>query len=136
MIFRRQPHRQQVFLIAEMQIRRQIECKSDVAIRTRAQLMPVQPDVRVRHSAVKLDAEVAVFDVIGQGERLAVPSRSEDRQRAGVRIQLGIKRPFNGPVVRQAQLDPFGIIKAGLLGAFGLAFQETPAVVEADALLV
>src|SRR5262249_19197051 len=90
----------------------------------------------VGHCAVKLDAEIAVFDVRRQRERLAIPSRPKDRQRAGMRIQLRIKRSLNRPIVRQAKFWPFGIIEAGLFCAFGLALEEAPAVVKADATLI
>src|SRR5262249_38790597 len=121
---------------AKMKIRCQIEGEPDVAIWTRTQIMSVQPHVRIRHCAIKLDAEVAVLYVVWQCECLAVPSRPENRQRAGVGIQLGIEWSLNRPIVRQAKLCPFGIIEAGLFCPFGFAFEEAPSVVKADTSLI
>jgi hypothetical protein len=45
-------------------------------------------------------------------------------------ILLGIERTLDGPIVRQAQFGPGGILEAGLFGAGGLALEEAPAVVE------
>jgi hypothetical protein len=53
-----------------------------------------------------------------------------------MRIQLGIEWSFNRPIVRQAELCPFGIIEAGLFAALGLALEEAPAVVKADATFI
>src|SRR5215472_12879031 len=50
--------------------------------------------------------------------------------------EIGGERPFDGPVVRQAELGPLLVGEAGLLGARRFAFIEAPAVVEIEAPLV
>ena len=45
-------------------------------------------------------------------------------------FSAGIEGTFDGPVVRQAQLAPLGIVESGRLRAGSLAFEETPIGIE------
>ena len=47
-------------------------------------------------------------------------------------IDLGIEGAFDGPVVGEAELGPLGVLEIGAFGAGGFAFEEAPAVVDAD----
>src|SRR6185312_8361550 len=116
-IFGSKPHRQYIRFRSEVEIRSQVECKTDVPIRAATQLFAVDPDGRVRHRAIDFDAEIAPPRAVRQSERLPVPTRPEDRQRAGVRIQLGIKGTFDGPIVWKAKLPPLGVVKSRAFGA-------------------
>src|SRR5205814_850548 len=94
--------------------------------------MPVQPDRRVRHRAVKNNSEVTLFRTFTQQKCLSIPPRPRDRQSSGMRIQLGIERPINRPVVRQAELSPLRVIKTIVLRPVCVSFMETPVLVETD----
>jgi hypothetical protein len=50
-----------------------------------------------------------------------------------MRIDLGIERALDRPIVRQLHFAPLGICKSGLFRARGFAFEESPAVVETEA---
>ena len=106
MILRSQSNRQHVGLAAEVKFGRQIECETAVPVRPASQLLPVQPDHRIRHGPVELDAEITVPRAFGKGESLAVPARAGDRKCPGMRVLLGIKGPGNRPIVRQTQCQP------------------------------
>jgi hypothetical protein len=130
-----QPHRQHIRLGAEVKIRSQVESETDVSVRPPSQFLPVQPHGRVRHGAIEFDAEVPALAALWNRERFPVPSRSKDGQRPGMRIQLGIERTFDRPIVRQAHLAPLGIVEVRTFGAFGRALEEPPVAVEVDAAL-
>ena len=124
---------QDVLLPAEVQVRREVEGEPDVPIRTAAELLAVQPHARVGHGAIELDGKVAVFGGGGEGEPLAIPAGPGDGQRAGVRIELGIEGAFDGPIVRQLDLGPLGVLEIGTLRAGGFTLEEAPVVVQGEA---
>jgi len=53
-----------------------------------------------------------------------------------MRVELGIERALDGPVVRQPHLPPLRVLEGGLLRAGRIPFEETPSVVEGQSALV
>ena len=131
-ILGREPHSNEVGNAVEIQVRREVQAEAYVAVRTPAQLMPVQPHLRIGHSAVELDAEVFSLSAGRKRERLAIPAGAEDGQRAGVRVELRIERTFDRPIVGQPDGAPRGIVELWSFGARSFTFVEPPAIVEAE----
>ena len=63
----------------------------------------------------------------------AIPGDAEEGQAAIVRIVLAIEGTFDGPIVRQVERAPGGVVEGGLLGAGGFALEEAPVVGDSDA---
>src|SRR6202034_3151953 len=95
--------------------------------------MAVEPDTRIGHDTVELDRVIAMAVIGRQGKGLPVPRDPGDRQRAGLRIERGIKRSCNCPVVGQAHRRPAAIVEFRLVSVRRAAEQNPPAIVECGA---
>src|SRR5919108_1593 len=132
MILRRQPDGENVLLSVEAKLRSQVEGEGAVSVGTSAEVVAVDPDVRVRHRAVEFDGEETALQVIRDGERLPIPACTRNGKRAGMWIELGIERTFNRPVMRQPYLAPLRVVEIRFFGAIGSIIEKEPAVIEAD----
>src|SRR5579885_338744 len=129
-VLRSEPHGHDVFLRAVAEVWREVAGKADVPVRAAADFLAVDPDVRIVHGAVEFEREIAVAEALRDGEMFAVPAGAEDRQRAGVGVQMRIEWAFDRPIVRQTDFAPRAVLEIGSLGSSGFAFEEAPAIVE------
>ena len=132
LILGREAHGQHV-LLAELDVRREIEREALIAVGASAQLLAVDPDGGVRHGAIELHAEVLALGAGRHREVLAIPGHAEERQTAVVRADLAVERTLDSPIVGQVERAPGGVVESGLLGAGGFALEEAPVVSDADA---
>jgi hypothetical protein len=121
------PHGQHVGAVGAQEVG-DVVAQADIAAGAVAQVVAVDPDAAALHHPVQLDEHPAAgrrLDV----QRPAVPGHARGQEAAGpAGPRLDVERPGDGPVVRDADGRPAGVVEGGGLGALGIALDEAPAV--------
>ena len=115
------------------QMRRQIVCERDIAVRTFSEIVTVDPNLTVAIDAVKVDEDLFPLAVHGHRECLAIPAEATgQRAAAGAGRGLFTELAFDTPVVRQIQLPPLSIVETRVLHVRDIAKLKAPILVEGD----
>ena len=89
----------------------QIHAPGSIAVGPAARKMAVDPDGRVSHRAIHVQADAAALVRGGNLKMLAVPADAPPRQLAGFAGILLFERPFDAPIMRQVQQPPLAVVE-------------------------
>ena len=115
--------------------RRGIHAETHIAVVPTARQDSVHIDLRTRHHAVELEPERAagpnaVHLLLGQLEVAAVPAHAPPGQLARTARRVRVERPRDGPVVRQVEPTPSGVVIVGACRQRVVAQAEAPVIRE------
>ncbi len=105
--------------------------EANVTIGAFAEVEAVDPDIGVGHDAVEVDEDAAVGVGGRKGEMLAIPAdaRGEECARAAGG-GIGVEGAFDGPVMRDGDIFPGGIVESDLFPVGAVRLQKLPVGIE------
>ena len=115
----------------DIQVRRQIVTKANIAKGTNPKQLPVYPHLAVHVDAVKIDEDLLALSLFGYRERFAIPTdptRQITHRHAARHFRVEFL--FDTPVVRHIQRAPCGIVVLRLFRARDIAQMELPVFTE------
>ena len=118
-----------VWCIAEFQVRREVAFESGVAVGAAANEVAVDPDFGVVVDTFEFDGDEFGFGDWIEIKGFAIPADASRRE-AGATGVFRAERALDAPIVREIQHAPTGIIEARHHAGGEIAFAEFPVAVE------
>ena len=109
---------------------RRVHAKGHVPVVTLPGQFPVHVHLRCREDPVKIQKNSFTLGRRRQTEMLAIPSHPLPLHFARPAVELLLKGPVYGPVMRQLDRLPLAVVKFCRLGGIGIAAKKEPASIE------